>query len=87
MADMLTAAHLLEIARPSATTVRPHDVEIAFDGALVDRERLGAAIELAAWWAAAPPAPARTARAPKPTHHRVAAGAHRWDLPARLSLG
>jgi hypothetical protein len=45
------AAHLLELAQPSATTVRPHDVEIAFDGALADRERLGAAIELAAWWA------------------------------------
>ena len=46
------AAHLLDLARPSTTTVRPHDVEIAFDGALADRERLGAAIELAAWWAA-----------------------------------
>jgi hypothetical protein len=45
------AAHLLEAARPSATTVRAHDVEIAFDGALAERERLGAAIELAAWWA------------------------------------
>jgi hypothetical protein len=31
--------------------VRLHDVEIAFDGALGDRDRLGAAIELAAWWA------------------------------------
>jgi hypothetical protein len=31
--------------------VRAHDVEIAFDGAIADRERLGAAIELAAWWA------------------------------------
>jgi len=47
----LHAANLLDAARPSATTVRPHDVEIAFDGALADRERLGAAIELAAWWA------------------------------------
>ncbi|MBX3158629.1 MAG: hypothetical protein KF773_21860 [Deltaproteobacteria bacterium] len=46
------AARLLEAARPSATTVRAHDVEIAFDGANVDRDRLGAAIELAAWWAA-----------------------------------
>ena len=46
------AAQLLDAARPSATTVRVHDVEIAFDGALGDRERLGAAIELAAWWAA-----------------------------------
>jgi hypothetical protein len=45
------AATLLEAARPSATTVRPHDVEIAFDGALADRDRMGAAVELAAWWA------------------------------------
>jgi hypothetical protein len=46
------AAGLLDAAQPSAVTVRPHDVEIAFDGALADRERIGAAIELAAWWAA-----------------------------------
>ena len=46
------AAQLLDTARPSATTVRLHDVEIAFDGALADRDRLGAAVELAAWWAA-----------------------------------
>ena len=45
------AAELLEIARPSASNVRLHDVEIAFDGALSDRDRLGAAIELAAHWA------------------------------------
>jgi hypothetical protein len=45
------AASLLDAGRPSATTVRAHDVEIAFDGAISDRERLGAAIELAAWWA------------------------------------
>jgi hypothetical protein len=45
------AAALLDAARPSSTTVRLHDVEIAFDGALTDRDRLGAAIELAAWWA------------------------------------
>ena len=45
------AAQLLDAARPSATTVRLHDVEIAFDGALGDRDRIGAAIELAAWWA------------------------------------
>lgn len=45
------AAELLEMARPSATTVRPHDVEIAFDGAFAESRRLGAAIELAAWWA------------------------------------
>jgi hypothetical protein len=45
------AAALLDAARPSSSTVRPHDVEIAFDGALVDLDRTGAAIELAAWWA------------------------------------
>jgi hypothetical protein len=45
------AAALLDAARPSATTVRSHDVEIAFDGALTDHERIGAAVELAAWWA------------------------------------
>lgn len=45
------AAALLDAARPSSTTVRAHDVEIAFDGALADAERLGAAVELAAWWA------------------------------------
>lgn len=47
------AAELLDLARPSATTVRKHDVEIAFDGVLSDRDRLGAAIELAARWATA----------------------------------
>jgi hypothetical protein len=46
------AAMLLDVARPGTATVRLHDVEIAFDGALADRDRLGAAIELAAWWAA-----------------------------------
>lgn len=45
------AAHLLDAARPSSSMVRPHDVEIAFDGALADPDRLGAAIELASWWA------------------------------------
>jgi hypothetical protein len=45
------AAGLLDAARPGSTTVRSHDVEIAFDGALTDHERLGAAVELAAWWA------------------------------------
>jgi hypothetical protein len=45
------AAALIDAARPSSTIVRPHDVEIAFDGALADRDRLGAAIELAAHWA------------------------------------
>jgi hypothetical protein len=46
------AGALLDAAQPSTTTVRPHDVEIAFDGALADPARLGAAIELAAHWAA-----------------------------------
>jgi len=45
------AARLLDAARPSATTVRSHDVELSFDGALADRDRMGAAIELAAAWA------------------------------------
>jgi hypothetical protein len=45
------AARMLDAARPSSTTVRPHDVEIAFDGAVIDRERIGAAVDLAAWWA------------------------------------
>jgi hypothetical protein len=45
------AAALIDAARPSSTIVRPHDVEIAFDGALADRDRLGAAVELAAHWA------------------------------------
>jgi hypothetical protein len=45
------AAQLLDAAQPSSTMVRPHDVEISFDGARLDRDRLGAAIELAAWWA------------------------------------
>jgi hypothetical protein len=47
------AAGLLDASRPSAATVREHDVEIAFDGALGDGDRLGAAVELAAWWACA----------------------------------
>jgi hypothetical protein len=45
------AAALLDAAQPSSSVVRPHDVEIAFDGAVVDLDRLGAAIELAAHWA------------------------------------
>jgi hypothetical protein len=45
------ASRLLDVARPSATTVRSHDVEVAFDGSITDRDRLGAAIELTAWWA------------------------------------
>jgi len=45
------AAALIDAADPSSTIVRPHDVEIAFDGALTDHDRMGAAIELAARWA------------------------------------
>jgi hypothetical protein len=45
------ATSLLDRARPSTTIVRPHDIEITFDGALGDRERLDAAVELAATWA------------------------------------
>ncbi|HEX4456176.1 MAG TPA: hypothetical protein VH143_35185 [Kofleriaceae bacterium] len=46
------ARRLLDAAQPAASIVRPHDVEITFDGAIVGGERLGAAIELAARWAA-----------------------------------
>ena len=45
------AAAMLDAARPSSTIVRAHDVEIAFDGALHDGDRLNAAVALAAWWA------------------------------------
>jgi hypothetical protein len=45
------AAGLLDTARPTSSIVRAHDVEIAFDGAPTDPDRMGAAIELAAWWA------------------------------------
>lgn len=45
------AAVLLDLALPSSSVVRMHDVEIAFDGAMTDHDRLGAAVELAAWWA------------------------------------
>ena len=45
------AADLLDTARPTSSIVRAHDVEIAFDGAPTDPDRMGAAIELAAWWA------------------------------------
>jgi hypothetical protein len=45
------ARTLLDCARPATTIVRRHDVEITFDGALADRDRLGAAVELAAYWA------------------------------------
>lgn len=46
-----SAHRLLDVAQPAASVVRPHDVEITFDGAVVSGERLGAAIELAARWA------------------------------------
>jgi hypothetical protein len=45
------ASNLLDAARPSTSIVRPHDVEITFDGTVADANRLGAAIELAARWA------------------------------------
>ena len=45
---------LLDAARPATTVVRRHDVEITFDGPFADADRLGAAIVLAAHWAAAP---------------------------------
>ena len=45
------ASNLLDAARPATSIVRPHDVEITFDGASTDADRLGAAIELAARWA------------------------------------
>jgi hypothetical protein len=45
------ARGLLDAARPATTIVRHHDVEITFDGAFTDPERLGAAVELAAYWA------------------------------------
>lgn len=44
------AAELLERAEPATVFVRPHDIEITFDGAMTERERLAAAIELAARW-------------------------------------
>ena len=53
------ARGLLDAARPSTTIVRPHDVEITFDGAIADTDRLAAAVELAAHWSAAPTAPYR----------------------------
>jgi hypothetical protein len=45
------ARGLLDAARPATTVVRRHDVEITFDGAFADVERLGAAVELTAYWA------------------------------------
>jgi hypothetical protein len=45
------ARALLDAARPSTTLVRAHDIEITFDGVFADIDRLGAAIQLAAYWA------------------------------------
>lgn len=45
------ARGLLDAARPATTIVRRHDVEITFDGPFGDKDRLGAAVELAAYWA------------------------------------
>lgn len=45
------ARSLLDQARPSTTIVRRHDVEITFDGVFADADRLGAAVQLAAYWA------------------------------------
>lgn len=45
------ARGLLDAARPATTIVRRHDVEITFDGHFSDAHRLGAAVELAAYWA------------------------------------
>lgn len=45
------ARGLLDAARPATTIVRRHDVEITFDGPFSDAHRLGAAVELAAYWA------------------------------------
>jgi hypothetical protein len=53
------ARTLIDAARPSTTIVRPHDIEITFDGAAADQDRLGAAVELAAHWAAPASSPYR----------------------------
>ncbi len=53
------ARGLLDRARPSTTIVRPHDIELTFDGAVADLDRLGAAIELAGYWAAPAATPYR----------------------------
>jgi hypothetical protein len=45
------ARTLLDAARPSTTVVRPHDIEITFDGGFADVDRLGAAIQLASYLA------------------------------------
>jgi hypothetical protein len=48
------ARSLLDQARPSTTIVRRHDVEITFDGAFADSDRLGAAVQLAVYWSTDP---------------------------------
>ena len=53
------ARGLLDAAKPSTTIVRPHDIELTFDGGSADIDRLGAAIELAGYWAAPSAAPYR----------------------------
>lgn len=53
------AARLLDLARPATAGVHAQEVEITFDGALLDADRLGAAIELAARWSAASMTPYR----------------------------
>ena len=53
------AARLLDRAGPSAAAVHAQEVEIVFDGALLDHDRLAAAIELAARWSAASLTPYR----------------------------
>jgi len=53
------ARGLLDAAKPSTTIVRPHDIELTYDGGAADADRLGAAIELAAYWAAPVTAPYR----------------------------
>jgi len=53
------AARLLDRARPATAGVHAQEVEITFDGALLDADRLGAAIELAARWSAASMTPYR----------------------------
>ena len=45
------AARLLDYMQASAAMVRAHDVEIAFDGLMLDGRRLATAVDLAAHWA------------------------------------
>ena len=53
------AARLLDRARPSAASVHAQQVEILFDGAMLDAARLEAAVDLAAHWVAPNRAPYR----------------------------